>query len=528
LTTAARKKKDDMIVRFFANHLTHTKGEWAGRPFRVSQWQRDFLNQLFGTKRKDGLRQYRTAYLEVPRKNGKSTLAAGVALYLLALDGEPGAEIYSAAADKEQANIVFNQAVQMIEANPNLLKELKIYKNKTIVHTASGSVYRSLSSDAFTKHGLNAHGIVFDEVHAQPNRELWDVLTTSTGARRQPLTFAITTAGWDRESLCWQLRQYSDQIAEGIIEDATFLGKVYTSNGDWKVESTWVEANPGYGSTIKKDYFKRTVKEAEANPSRENTFRRLHLNQWTQQETRWISLDRWDACQRTAPDFFNPSGINLQKRKCYAGLDLASTTDLTALVLVFPPIVANEPYWILPFCFAPSEAARERERTNRQRLDIWERQGLIITSQGRVLDYNVIKDKIAALANLYDLQEIAVDRWNVNQIVKDLEKIGEKHGKKDWLVGFGQGFASMSAPIKELETMIISGDRIAHDGNPVLRWMMGNVQVIRDDAGNVKFTKAKSVEKIDLMVALAMAMGRAQVAPIQADCIYDLQGVEFI
>jgi len=511
---------DHKIVHFFSHYLKHTKGEWAGSAFELQVWQKTFLNQLFGTLRPDGLRQYRTSYLEVPRKNGKSTLAAGMALYLLMLDGEAGAEIYSAAADKEQASIVFNQAVQMVEAHPNLAKHLKIYKNKTIVYDAKGSVYRAISSEAYSKHGFSAHGIIFDEVHAQPNRELWDVLTTSTGARRQPLTFAITTAGWDRQSLCWELHEYAKQVNEGIIKDDTFLGKIFTTDKDWKTQEAWQEANPNYGISVKLDYFKRSVVEAEYNPSKENVFRNLHLNQWTQQETRWLNLDRWDACQREFPD--------LSGRRCFAGLDLSSTLDLTSLVLLFPPLDEDEPYWVLPFVFAPEDAARERERSNRQRLDIWIREGLIITSPGRVLDYQVVIDKVDELAEKYDIAEIAVDRWNINQAVKRLEAIGKEHGREEWLVGFSQNFSAMSAPIKELETMVVGGSRIAHDGNPVLRWMFGNVQVVRDDAGNVKFTKSKSTEKIDAMVALTMALGRAMVAPQQEQCVYDTRGVEFI
>lgn len=512
--------EDHKIIHFFSHYLKHTKGEWAGSSFELQSWQKSYLNQLFGTLRPDGLRQYRTAYLEVPRKNGKSTLAAGMALYLLMLDGEAGAEIYSAAADKEQASIVFNQAVQMIESHPNLSKHLKIYKNKTIVYERNSSVYRAISSEAYSKHGFSAHGILFDEVHAQPNRELWDVLTTSTGARRQPLTFAITTAGWDRQSLCWELHEYSRQVEEGIVKDKTFLGKIFTSDKDWKTDASWKEANPNYGISVKKDYFERAVVEAEANPSKENVFRNLHLNQWTQQETRWLGLERWDACEREFPD--------LTGRRCIAGLDLSSTLDLTAFVLLFLPEEKDEPYYVLPYFFAPEDAAKERERTNRQRLDIWVREGLIITSPGRVIDYDYVMQKIEELAEKYDIAEIAVDRWNINKTVKRLEEIGKDHGRQDWLVGFGQNFAAMNAPIKELETLITGGSKLAHDGNAVLRWMFGNVQVVRDDAGNVKFTKSKSTEKIDGMVALTMALGRAMVAPTAETCVYDTRGVEFI
>ncbi|HOX23422.1 MAG TPA: terminase large subunit, partial [Elusimicrobiales bacterium] len=289
---AARKAE-----RFFELYLTHVKGEWAGMPFKLERWQREIVRTLFGWKRPDGTRRYRTCYIEIPRKNGKSSLCAGLALYLLMADREPSAEVYSAAADREQASIIFDIAKSMVSVSNELNLRLKVFR-KAIAYNKAMSSYKVLSADAYTKHGLNAHGIIFDELHAQPNRELWDVLATSTGARTQPLTVAITTAGFDRSSICWELHEYARRIKEGVIEDDSFLPVIYAADegDDWRDPKTWRKANPNIGVSISEDYLKRECAKAENIPAYENTFRRLHLNQWTQQESRWLPMSAWEAC----------------------------------------------------------------------------------------------------------------------------------------------------------------------------------------------------------------------------------------
>jgi len=277
------KQAADDAVWFFENCLTHIKGKWAGQPLLLAPWQGQFIRDLFGWKRKDGTRKYRTAYVEVPRKNGKSTLCAGIALLLLFADNEPGAEIYSAAADRQQAGIVFSVAKEMLARSADLAGMANAYQSSIAV-PATASSYRAISADAFTKHGLNSHGVIFDELHAQKNRELWDVLTTSTGSREQPLVVAITTAGHDKHSICWEQHDYAVKVRDGVIDDPAFLPVIFAADeeADWTDEKVWQQANPNLDISLSRDYLRAECKRAQEVPAYENTFRRLHLNQWTE------------------------------------------------------------------------------------------------------------------------------------------------------------------------------------------------------------------------------------------------------
>lgn len=502
----------DRAVAFFDKVLTHTKGEWAGQPLKLSDWQANgIIRPLFGWKRADGTRRYRTAYIQIPRKAGKSTLAAGIALYLLLADGEPGAEVYSAAADRDQAAIVFDMAKQMADAAPAVRKRVQAFKRAlTVPGTASS--YKVLSSEAYTKHGLSAHGIVVDEVHALPNRELWDVLTTSTGARRQPLTVAITTAGFDRNSLCYELYDYACKVRDGIIDAPAFLPVIYeaAADDDWKAPATWRKAHPGLGVSVKEEYFEAECMKAQQLPSYENTFRRLLLNQWTEQDVRWMPMHEWDACGTPLPD--------LTGRPCFAGLDLSTTTDITALVLAFPD---GPRLHLLPFFWVPKEGITKRARRDRVPYDVWQRDGLIEGTEGNVVDYDVIRKRINELAEKYQIKEIALDRWNATQLSTQLAGDGFD------MIAFGQGYASMTAPTKELEKRVL-GRELCHGGNPVLRWMASNVSVTNDPAGNIKPDKAKSTERIDGIVAAMMALGRAMVADEVTPSRYESEGFAFV
>lgn len=485
------------VLAFFRGCLTHTKGALAGSPFVPSPWQvSSILSPLFGSVLPSGLRQYRTCYVEIPRKNGKSTLAAGVALYLLFADREPGAEVVSAAADRDQASIVFDIAKSMVQACPLLRERCNIYRKEIV--TRNGNRYWAISADAFTKHGLSPSGIIFDELHTQPDRELWDVLTTGTGARRQPLTLALTTAGYDRSSICWEIHQRAIRIRDGIEADPTFLPVIFAADegDDWTKETTWKKANPGYGVSVQRDYFERKVVEAMSSPATEQTFRRLHLDQWTESQTRWVSMDRWDACNGPVIP------ADLVGRECYAGLDLASTMDLCSLVLLFPD---GPGYQILPYYWVPEAAARKRVREGRTPIDSWAHSGHIDTTPGDVLDYDRVRVKVNELSRTYNIRELAIDRWNATQLAVQLQGDGVN------VVMFGQGYQSMSSPTKELEKLILAR-RVAHGGHPVLRWNVSNVTVEQDAAGNVKPSKRKSAEKIDGVVATIMALGRAMVA----------------
>ena len=503
----------EAAVRFFERVIRHTKGQWAGQPFALQPWQRDdIIRPLFGQKRADGSRRYRRAYIEIPRKQGKSTIASGIALLLLLADGEPGAEIYSAAADRSQAAIVFEQAKQFVEGSPLLLRELRVYRNH-ISAPRTNSVYRVLSADAFTKHGLNGHGIVFDELHAQPNRELWDVLATSMGARRQPLMVAITTAGYDRNSICWEQHEHARRVIDDPAFDPEYFGYIAAADtdDDWTSPATWRKANPSLGVTVTEDYLAGECARAIASPAYQNTFRRLYLNQWTQQESRWIDMAAWDACDAPLPD--------LAGRTCFAGLDLATTTDIAAMVLAFPPEAEDEPMWLLPFFWIPEDAMIERERRDRVPYSTWVRQGLVVATPGNVIDYTYIRAQINEMAERYDLREIAIDPWNATQLSVELQGDGLV------VVEMRQGFASMSAPSKELLRRVL-GRQIAHGGNPVLRWMADNVAARQDPAGNVKPDKARSTGRIDGIVASVMALARATLHDPEAGrSVYEDRGV---
>ncbi len=502
-----------VAVNFFEKLLVHVKGEWAGQPFTLQPWQRDdIIRQIFGWKRADGTRKYRTVYIEIPRKNGKSSLAAGIALLLLYADGEPGAEIYSAAADKDQASIVFDLASQMAKGSRHLEKRSEIFK-KSILVQETASVYRVLSADAFTKHGLNAHGVVVDELHAQPTRDLVDVLVTSTGARRQPLVVFITTAGFDRQSICWEYHERARQILARIIEDSSFFAYIDAAeeSDDWQDVAVWKKANPGYGVMVKEDYLANEARRAAQTPAYQNTFRRLHLNQWTQQETRWLPMQDWDACALQLNLTLLAGG------RCYGGLDLASTSDLASFVLDFPSEEGEEEHhaW-LPFFWIPEENMVERARKDRVPYDAWARAGLITVTEGNTIDYGFIVRDIETLGEKYNVQEIAFDRWGAFQVSQQLEGAGFT------MVGFGQGFQSMSPPTKELLRLVLD-HKLSHGAHPVLRWMADNVVVSTDSAGNVKPNKQKSREKIDGIVAGVMALDRA--TRHQGGSVYDTRGI---
>ncbi|MDP3939687.1 MAG: terminase large subunit [Deltaproteobacteria bacterium] len=508
----------DRAVAFFRN-LKHTKGRWAGVPFDLLPWQEQIVRPLFGTLRDDGTRQYRRVYVEVPKKQGKSELAAGIALYALFADSEPGAECYSAAADRDQASIVFNVAAQMVRQSPALGKRCKIIDSqKRIVVPGTASVYRVLSAEAHTKHGFNVHAVVFDELHAQPDRNLYDVLTEGSGdARTQPIFFFITTAGYDRNSICWEVHDYARKVRDGVIEDPEFLPAIYAADekDDWHDEATWRKANPSLGITVSMDAFTAAYKRAAEVPALENTFKRLRLNLWTEQETRWLTMESWDACDGPV------DAAGLTGRRCYGGLDLATTTDIAAFVLVFPPEEDGELYKLAPYFWIPEEAMKKRSERDRVPYDVWVREKLIEATPGNVIDYGAIMQTIDMAAQQFDIAEVAFDRWGATQISLDLAEQGMT------VVPMGQGFASMSAPTKELEKLVL-GKQLAHGGNPVLRWMASNVMVEQDAAGNLKPSKSKSREKIDGIVASVMALDRAVRHEKPKPSIYETQGFSAI
>lgn len=497
-------KAADRVRLFFDRFLRQSKGEWAGKPFELLDWQwRDIVRPLFAWRRPDGTRRFRQAYVEIPKKNGKSTLCAGLGLYLLIGDGEPGAEVYSAAADRRQASIIYQEMLAMVEASPELSSYIAtLPSKKRLDFRKTHSFFEALSADAKTKEGFNVSGLLFDELHTQPNRKLWDTLEYAGAARRQPLRICITTAGHDRESICWHEHTRAVRILKGEQVDPHFLAVVYAAGqeDDWRSEETWRKANPSYGVTIKPDEMRAACAEAQLDPQKENAFRRYRLNQWTEQEIRWLGVDLWDACE-TAPEFVGPA---------YGGLDLSATTDLTAFVLYFP-----KTHSLLPTFWVPASACKKRERLNKDRLDEWVSKKLIRATPGDVVDYDVVRKDINEICKRHMVKEIAVDRWNSVQLGEQLRKDGRK------MFPFGQGFVSMSGPTKELERLVVS-KTIRHGGNPVLRWNFKNLAVRQDDAGNLKPSKAKAADKIDGIVAAIMAIGRAQV---NRETVYATRGM---
>lgn len=478
----------------------------AGKPYILEPHEEAITANIFGWKDKDGFRRYREVLYFVPRKNSKTTWAAGLALKVFFDDGEFGSECYCAAADKDQATLLFSQARAMVEFYPDLSSQVKIYTaNKSIWWPAKNSALKAISADAATKHGFNSHLVIVDELHAQPNRELVDVLCTSVGSRKQPLIVYITTSDFERDSICNEKHRYASQVRDGIITDPTFLPVIYeaTLDEDWKSPDIWAKANPNLGKSVSYEYIERECKRAQELPSFENTFKRLHLNIRTEQDVRWLAMDKWDACNASV----NPD--DLVGRPCYAGLDLASTTDLTSLALVFPDEDTGT-YDVLSYNWVPADNLQKRMRKDRVPYDVWVKQGYLETTPGNVADYEAIRRRLNELAELYDIRTLCVDRWGARYLITQLQGDGFD------VVEFGQGYASMSSPTKELEKLIL-GEQIRHGGSPVLRWAASNVTVKSDSADNYKPDKEKSTERIDPIVALIMALGgamtRENVAP---------------
>lgn len=487
------------LILDFCPILSHYKGEFSGQPFIPEPWQCFILGNIFGWKHKDsGLRRFRTAYIEVPRKNGKTFLASAIGLAGMLIDGEHGAEIYSAATKKDQAKLLWNDACQMVRKSPALSRRIRKYVTAlTIAETSTK--FEPLGADSKTLDGLNPHMVLADELHAWPTPDLWNVLAEAMGARTQPLMCAITTAGYDREGICFQWRTHCRNILskEGYSDDTTF-GYIATidEDDDWEDETTWAKANPNLGVSKSLDWMRLECDRARHMPSALNSFLTKQLNVWTDSAQGWLDMRRWDACGEVeVPD------SSLIGQECYAGLDLSSTSDISALVLAFPRedgLVA-----VRCFFFCPEDNARERAKRDRVPYVEWQRDGHMIATPGNIIDYAFIRAKLNALADEYDIREVAYDRWNSSQIVIELAEDGAT------MVPFGQGYASMNPAAKALERYV-AGTKLAHGNHSVLSWMARNAVVRRDPAGNIKPDKEKAQDKIDGIVALCMALGRLE------------------
>lgn len=513
------KEYADFAVAFIES-LCHTKGTWAGKPFELMDWQEQIIRDLFGILKSNGYRQFNTAYIEIPKKNSKSELAAAVALLLTCGDGEQRAEVYGAAADRQQTSIAFDVAADMVRMCPALNKRVKILASqKRLIYEPTNSFYQVLSAEAYSKHGFNVHGVVFDELHSQPNRKLYDVLTKGSGdARMQPLFFLITTAGTDTHSICYEVHQKAQDIIDGRKIDPTFYPVIYGADDteDWTNPKVWKKCNPSLGETIGIDKVKTACESAKQNPGEENSFRQLRLNQWVKQAVRWMPMDKWDKCA------FAVNEDDLRGRVCYGGLDLSSITDITAFVLVFPPLDEEDKYIILPYFWIPEDTLDLRVKRDHVPYDVWERQEYLQTTEGNVVHYGYIEKFIEQLGKRFNIREIAFDRWGAVQMVQNLEGMGFT------VVPFGQGFKDMSPPTKELMKLTLE-QKIAHGGHPVLRWNMDNIFIRTDPAGNIKADKEKSTEKIDGAIATIMALDRAiRCGNDTSESVYSSRGILFI
>lgn len=502
------RKAAQKAVDFFECKLRLVKGLSSGARFKLEPWQERIIRNVFGRLDDDGRRIVRTLYLFVARKNGKSTLAAGIALYLAFEDGEPGAEVYCAAKDRAQARIIFRAAQAFVERSPDLASRVLPFVNLLEATDDKTTFLKAISADAGSQQGLDPHGIIVDELHVHPNRDLLDTLESASGARAQPLEVICTTAGADRNSIAWEKHDYARRVASGAVIDPTFYPAIFEADerDDWKSPATWLKANPNLGVSVRMDYLEKECKKAQETPTYENTFRRYHLNQWTQQETRWMPMDRWDTCAGSV----DPA--QLRGEVCFAGLDLSTTRDLTAAVLVFPR--PDDTYHVLCRFYLPRERLKEHIRNDGVPYDLWAREGFVTLTDGEVIDYTAVRLALEDDATEYELREIAFDRYGAAKLTQELDAtLGTESDRETptAIVPFGQGFISMSNPTKELLTLVLGG-KIRHGGNPVLRWMADCCTASQDPAGNIKLVKPdrrKNSARIDGMVALVMGLDRA-------------------
>ena len=484
------------VIDFF-KFLKHSKGEWAGQSFILEPWQQFILWCLFGWKKKDGTRRFRIAYIEVARKNGKSTTLAGIGLYMFFADNEPGAEVYTAATKRDQAVITHSEATRMVKASPALRKRISIFKNNlNMIDTASK--FEPLGKDSDSMDGLHIHCAIVDELHAHKNREAWDVLETATGARRQPLQVAITTAGYDRNSICWEQHEYAEKILKGSVDDDSYFGIIFTTDeGDvWHDEKTWVKANPNLGVSVYLDDLQRKAKKARELPAAQNNFLRKHLDVWTQQSTRFIDLDLWDA------NNLYPIAIDqLRGRFCYGGLDLSSVSDITAWVMVFP--CDDGHFDVLARFWCPEAKIVDRKNKYRDQYKAWQRQDFMYVTDGDAIDYEFVKAQMLKDASIFKLDSVNVDRlFQGYQLSMELATEGVR------VSGMGMGYLSMAGPMNEFESLLLK-KKFNHGGNPVLRFMADNLAVSIDPAGNRKPNKDASQGKIDGIIGSLLAIDRS-------------------
>lgn len=480
-------------VEFIETFCRQSKGRWAGQPLTLLAWQRDFQMRLFGWKRPDGLRRYKRAYLEIPKKNGKSTLFSSEGLELLIADGEPAPEVYLCAVDKDQAGIVYEEAARMVEASPELSARIGVLKSrKRLVDTANNGTLICASADTQKADGVNASAVIFDELHRQKNRQMWEVFEYAGSARDQPLTLSITTAGESESGVWYEQRKYSEDVNAGVIPDIAHLGVVYRADphkDDLDDPRVWLKANPSMGHTIRQDDFAREFAEAKAIPEKLANFLRLRLGIITRGDKAFVDLDVWNR-NCGAPEI--PEGAEV-----YGGGDFSKVSDLTAFAWVArvdDAIHARVKFYL------PEDNVVSLERKHQAPYRTWADQGFITLTPGNAVDYDFVRADINRLAGELRFAKILIDPWNAHQLCQDL---AEKDGLP--IEQIRQGFASLNAPTKELLRLLLMG-RIRHGGHPILRWNAVNAIAVSDPAGNIKLDKEKSRQKIDGLSALVNAI----------------------
>lgn len=492
-------KKAAMRAINFIERLKHTKGEWAGQRFRLEPWQQFVLWNIFGWKLANGTRRFRYVYIEIARKNGKTALSAGVGLYMLFADGEARPEVYSAATVKDQAKICFADAVEIVKAT-DLKNYLSPFRN-SIVYELKGGTFKPLSSDYGTHDGLNPSCGIIDEFHAHRDSGMFDVIKSAFGARKQPLMFIITTAGFNKAGACYAYRENVIKVLRGVNEDDSLFGIIYTldKKEEWENPKMWIKSNPNLGVSLSVDYLADQVRDAKNRPEAVRNVMTKNVNLWVDAEKTWILDDVWMRCVSTTPKEV------LKGCACWGGLDLSNVSDITAYVLIFHE---NDRFQLLPLFWIPEEKMLEKVRKENINYDKWVAGGHVTVTPGNVIDYDFVKADILRIVAEYDLRSSAYDRWNSSQTIIDLQNEGMAFNP------FGQGYGSMSAPTKEFEKLVLT-EKIEHFGNPVLRWMLSSTVTKTDPAGNIKPDKEKSVQKIDGIVGSIMALGEWMTA--QAD-----------
>lgn len=505
-------------IEFFPAACVHYKGAAAGQPFVLEPWEAFIIGSAFGwVSIETGLRRFRVVYVEIPRKNGKSALAAGVGLYLLVFDGEAGPEVYSAATKREQAAIVWGDAAKFVRKSASLTRRLQVYKH-SIISPANDGVFVPLSADDKTMDGLNPHGVVIDELHRHPSRAIVDVLETAQGAREQPLQLEITTAGKDVESVCWDHHDYTVKVNDGTFDDDRWFGYIAAADkGDrWNDERTWAKANPNLGVSKSLEYMRTQFTSAKNQPAKQSEFKRLHLNKWTEEAGGFFDMEKWNACATPVDD------AKLAGRECIMGFDLSSKIDITALVELYVPTKDDPLWYVRPTFWVPQakvDEAKAGDAKDRVPYHLWHERGLIRATEGNVVDYNAMFGVIVERADLVHVRQIGFDPWNATQIANDLAAEGFE------MVEVGQGYKSMTEPTKKLTELVLEG-LVAHGGHPVLRWMASNFSVATDDAGNQKPSKRMSRQRIDGIVAIIIALNRAiALAGTDGPSVYDTRGV---